>query len=257
MDFSIRRVISETLDLATERKLLLLKGVVPAAIGVVGFGILTSLGFSQFGEQDGLSAPSGWVFLLVFATFIITLLLFVKALVNSHRVYILNESPNLSEIVKWRGSDTLFLKASIKLILLYILLGFLLLAVISPAALSESSTEDGFAFGAVVATLAMQTIVAYVASRISVILPAAATDHRVTFSEAWTLTASHHLKLLVLVGIIPTLTNAVISLLPDFDSILYSIVLGVIWCMVTLLELGLLSVSYNQLCMLYEQEHTS
>lgn len=254
MDFSIREVISTTLSLARERKLLLLKGVIPAFVGFMMFGGLMSLSFGQFGAADEVDSPSGWMFLLMFLGFVFILLQLIKAFVNSHRVYILNDSPSLTNIAKWRRSDTLFLKASIKLIVLYIVLAILLFVMIIPMLFGDTPEENEMPLILVAISIIGQLLVAYVASRVSIILPAAAIDSRIILSEAWELSATHHLKLLVLIGLIPIGTNTVISLLPQFDSIFYSIIVSTIWFIVAMLELGLLSVSYNRLRTIVNEE---
>ena len=250
MDFSVKTIVSETLFIANQRKLDLLKSTFPVFIAIACMALYTAVFFHDFEtvfKDDAEPNAMAGNILLFFILFVISGIMFMKAIINCHRVYLLDESPKKINTVKWRRCDTLFFKSSIKLVLLYFLFGFVSLIVIGPMMAASLDEPDRDMTGILVLNLGFQLLIGYLASRFTLVLPAAATDSRISLREAWHMSSPHHLKLFVLIGIIPVLTTMVISLLPQFDNVAYFLVIYLVWCMVAIIELGLLSLSFTHI----------
>ena len=89
--------------------------------------------------------------------------------------------------------------------------------------------------------------VAYVVGRSSIVLPATAIDERPSIPWAWSISKGNGLRLMVLVGLLPILTDFIFELIPAYDSFVYSIFLLVIYLYVSAAEIAILSLSYREL----------
>lgn len=250
MEFSIRLIISDTLERMKERKFALFTAAFPLVVGfgaaLLFYGLLFQT-LSPMADPADPQPPSGGSFLYGLITFLVIGLMFMKTIINFHRVYILDETVGLIDNFKWRRCETLFFKASTKLFILYILLGFLTVFLVFPVISVDPATQgqDGSAF--LFVGILIQVGFGYLASRVSLVLPSAATDERVSIAEAWKKSGPYHGKLFVLIGVIPFLTSIGISLLPQFESIVFFALIAVIWCVVAVIELGLLSLSWERI----------
>jgi hypothetical protein len=89
----------------------------------------------------------------------------------------------------------------------------------------------------------------YVLARFSVLVPAAALEHRPTIKGAWRLTRGEGIRLFVLVILLPIILNALINRLPiseGYQAISY-ILYNLLWMIVLCFEVAMLSLAYREL----------
>jgi hypothetical protein len=87
----------------------------------------------------------------------------------------------------------------------------------------------------------------YVIGRSSILLPATAIDERPSMKWAWSVTKGNGLRLMVLVGLFPLLTETILELVPAQDSLVYSVIVFAIHLYVAAVEIAILSLSYREL----------
>ena len=83
-------------------------------------------------------------------------------------------------------------------------------------------------------------------SRVALVFPAAAADHRSSVKHAWELSANNKLSLFFLVVVVPYITGRILDRLPD-DQLIWVLLGGVISVFVLIFEVALLSHCYEAL----------
>ena len=185
-------------------------------------------------------------------TFIIPILFIVSlvlGIVGCHRTFLLegNDVQN-TKAFRWTGRETRYVGW-------WILISLCVVLLMLPAVLILASGMDdfvGFMFDNKYVYLPIFGVINvfayYFLSRFSLILPATAIGvQNKTLSWAWNLSSGNGWRLTLLIGVIPFMTNLVFEFLPEFDSMLYSILVVIIWLVVGVIEIGLLSLSYSYL----------
>lgn len=162
--------------------------------------------------------------------------------VACHRMYILGEESMAgSPFIWWTSRETRFLGWGIAL-------GFIAVVVSVPAVLIVSvfvSPEAMTPTNPAVFLLLLPAV--YVVSRLSLVLPATATDGRPSLGWAWDLSKGNGVQLLLVVGIVPFVLQIAFGSLPIVDSVVYDIFLALVWIYVIAFEVAALSLSYKAL----------
>jgi hypothetical protein len=266
MEFSIQQIVLRTFGAANKLKLKLVLALIPVLIGlsVIGsYGLMVFDTVNPFNPEQIAFPENHSVWLTLFIV-LLAMLFFMKAIINCHRVYILEDQFSISDVFSWRRCDTFFLKAVLKLILLSILVSFVFLLAVMPISMNNIDPQNPQGFDHsnlpwefIVWGVLANLFYAYMASRLTIMLPAAATNNRLTIRQAWQKTRPFQLKLFVLIGLIPFLTSLALNFLPAWESVVYEISIQVIWVVIALLELGLLSMSYARIEEITATEETA
>lgn len=102
--------------------------------------------------------------------------------------------------------------------------------------------------GALVLQIILPIFQSYIFSRLSLVLPATAIDERnFTISSAWKISSGNGWRLTLLVALLPFTIYLLLNFLPEYDSILYYLITWFAWLIVSVIEIGLLSLSYSYL----------
>jgi len=89
----------------------------------------------------------------------------------------------------------------------------------------------------------------YMMARFSVLVPAAAVEHRPTIKGAWKLTRGEGIRLFVLVILLPLILSALGNRLPDLEDYLAlsNLLWNLIWMIVLCFEVAMLSLAYREM----------
>lgn len=217
-------------------KVLLKLAIPPLAISI----LIITLSFNIEGDNvDG--AQIGFLLLGVLAG--ATAL--AAAVVGAHRTYLLSdEEYREKKLFYWSGNE-------FKYVGWWMLIGLLTSLLAIPIAfgifqLNVNIDKDPSTFSVYSAVFLLINIpLYYLASRWAMVLPASATDnHGKTLTWSWEMTKENGWRITVLLGLFPFLMEILFSLLPNYDSIFYTIFLMVSWGGVFCIELALLSLCY-------------
>ncbi len=190
-----------------------------------------------------VSAGAWLIFsILIYATLIM-------AVIACHRIFLLDaKSATNIKPFRWTIRETRFVGWGIVIgigtILIALPIMFFLVPLFVDLAkdLSENKLVTMLQIGII------STLIFYVTSRWSLVLPATAIDSsHLTISWAWGLSSGNGWRLTLLLGFLPFMTDLAFNFLPSYDSILYSIIKVVAWLVIGVIEIGLLSLSYAYL----------
>jgi hypothetical protein len=84
-------------------------------------------------------------------------------------------------------------------------------------------------------------------ARLALVLPATAVDRKVDLQWAWRLSKGNTLRLLVVVGVFPSLLDLVALTYREDPTLVERLLFGVIGCVVLAIEITALSLSYREL----------
>ena len=171
----------------------------------------------------------------------------VMAVVGCHRIFLM--SPNVVEDAKpfhWTGNEIKYagwwLLIGICIYLVIIPFSLLLIPLMMNSALSNALENE------VIIYLLLGLVylpLLYIISRWSLVLPSSAIDiHGKSLGWSWRLSEGNGWRLTLLIGILPLMMDILFTLLPAYDSPVFSIFYGAVWLIIGVVEIGLLSLSY-------------
>lgn len=168
------------------------------------------------------------------------------AAVGAHRLFLLpKETAEETNILHWSARETRFLT----LILLITL--FAIIAMIIPAVgygIILASLGVGNYLDSLLMDIPIMAPVYYLLARWGLVLPSTAIDSpKRGFGWAWRLSKGHSLRLFLLMGVIPMIIGLMLSLLPEADNLVITILYSLIWLPIAAFELCLLSLSFSYL----------
>lgn len=183
------------------------------------------------------------------------------AIVACHRIFVLGENSIVNRnIFMWSSRETRFIGWWIVITLLTILVALPMNFLLLPAILSiifgtnidiwnimEGNPDPNLNLFVGEIRLLVNLPVLYFFSRWALVLPATAADQRPKLAWAKTASRGNRLRLMVLVGLLPVLMDHAFAFLPNFDSVIYNILVTVAWLYVAVVEIALLSLSYKTL----------
>ncbi|MGB0835378.1 MAG: hypothetical protein ACPGR2_12725 [Psychrobium sp.] len=172
---------------------------------------------------------------------LLTCLSIVIAVVGCHRTFLMknNEKP-----LFWSGNEFSYFIwwIAMSLYIILILIPFALLLIPLTAYLEPFETE----WIAIVGMLLLNIPMYYLISRWSLLLPAVATDKRgVDISWSWRLSKGNSWRLTLLIGLFPFTKEMIFAFIPVTESLLLSLVDNLMWLVIGIVEVGLLSLSYE------------
>jgi hypothetical protein len=211
--------------------------------------------WSSTGKVAELSATQVWMSVVLTLGFIPAAIL---ATVACHRIFILGEKSMFDQsIVWWSSREWRFIGWGLLIGLLGGLFALPIMVFLLPLIMSYVAGMDwtNWTLNAGSDQLVVPNVVlfliglpiVYLISRWSLVFPATATDQRPSLSWAWTVSTGNGLRVLVLIGLLPVVADFVFGLLPQFDSLVYSVLVTVVWLYVAAVEIALLSLSYKAL----------
>lgn len=203
---------------------------------LIWFSILHTL-------NTGAGIQSPLLFVVFFLVFAATS---IMAMVNFHRVFLLDESTiSQTRPLRFSGRELRFLGWWIVVGTCALIISILIAMFAIPLLVSfQISTDNSPILMSVIELISMFPV-CYVIARLSLLFPATALDRRPDLGWAWATSKGNSIRLTFLVGIIPLVTSEILDLIPPFESIFYSVFIGIIWSLVVVVEIGLLSLSYR------------
>jgi hypothetical protein len=203
--------------------------------------LLSVIYFRSYSESD-IPVIGMIVFTLLY------LLTIVMAIIGCHRTFLLQPEEVIdTKSFRWTGRELRYAGwwFLIGLVVSVISIPFGLLLV-QGLNVFENITENKTTIFLITSVLNIPLM--YLISRWSLILPATAVDIKnKTLSWAWELSYGNGWRLTLLIGFIPFLTSLVFEFLPVGNSIFYFTLLTISWIMISVIEIGLLSLSYSYL----------
>lgn len=207
--------------------------------------------FAEWGSSLEDNEGSGVLALVLIALIIAIFMTVTLAVIACHRIFILGESSMKGfKLISWTPREWRF-------IAWWIVIGLIASVVFLPIQvllLSTLAQADGeMNVTTAVALYIGQIPAMYVFSRLALVLPATAVDKRPNLRWAWTVSKGNGLRLLVIIGLIPLMTDLIFQILAAArnlaisGSTVYSVISMVIGLYIVVVEIALLSLSYKAL----------
>jgi hypothetical protein len=189
-------------------------------------------------QEDTFTLENILVYILVSIVYFGTM---IMAIIGCHRTFLLNsESISNTKTLRFSGREIRFIGWLILIMLCVILIMLPSAFLLAIAARSVS--------GALVLQIILPIFQWYIFSRLSLVLPATAIDERnFTISSAWNISSGNGWRLTLLVGLLPFAIGLLLSFLPEYDSIFYYLIIWFVSIIISVIEIGLLSLSYSYL----------
>ena len=238
----IKNIIAEAFFTFNKDKALFIRNFLPALVTLmfIGFGLYAIDIESKLSPE---SQEFGYIPLLFFCIFAFLVIL-AKSIVHTHRSFILNEHASIKELFKLTRRDFRFIKKFIVLYIVMMLVGIVIMAMFGKylIELAQGTENQVIIFIIGLITTLMTT---FVWSRLAIVLPSAAIDHSLSIQSAWNISDDYSTKLFLGVGLLPVITDLIISYLPSFDSYIYTASIALVWAIVAIIEIGILSLIYK------------
>lgn len=184
--------------------------------------------------------------IMLVISFILSL---VVAIVGCHRIFLLDSSvSDHSNLLSWTGNEIAYMGWWLFIGLCTCFVAFPIVFILIP--FLDSSLDGAFENQTVFFSLMgfINIPICYVVSRWSLVLPSSAIDlHGKSLTWSWGLSSGNGWRLTLLIGLLPFILDIMFSLLPEYDSIVFTFFHGVVWLTVGVVEIGLLSLSYKHL----------
>ncbi len=180
----------------------------------------------------------------------------VLGTVGCHRVFLLpTDIVSKTPTVRWSYRETNFLLCMIGI-------GILTSLIIMPFFFVVANLdffayyEDNETLMGLIFTISLMPVY-YFVSRWSLILPDLAVDNDRTFSWAWNISSGYSFRLFILIGALPLVTSVIFELLVSLlePSYILSLIQNSIWLVVAIIEICLLSLSYEWIVARQEPEN--
>jgi len=168
------------------------------------------------------------------------------AAIGAHRLFLLpKETAEEMGILHWSARENQFLT---KIILITL---FAIIITIIPSILYGiilGRLELGEYANSILISFLSTAPMYYFFARWGLVLPSTAIDSpKRDFGWAWQLSKGHSLRLFLLLGAIPMIMSSILSLLPESDNLVITILYSLIWLPIAAFELCLLSLSFSYL----------
>lgn len=240
----VKKIITEAFLIFIKDKVMFIRNFLPTILAAV----LLALGLAVLEIDQKLSVESpGFAFvpllILVVVAFFTVL---AKSIVHTHRSFILKEQTPLKELFKFTRRDFRFIFKFLKLNIVMMIIGFIIMTLIGKYLIDLAASSEGYLPIFIVSTITT-LMMAFVWSRLALVLPSAAMDHSLTIQTAWHISDKYSAKLFFGVGLLPVVTDLVISVLPSYESHLYTLFIALIWSAVAIVEIGVLSLIYKEI----------
>jgi len=170
----------------------------------------------------------------------------VNAIVSCHRIFLLKQQEvRATSVIRFRLREIMYIGR-------WVGIGIIAGITTIPWSLTLLSVIDNQLLNSSLLRFIYSGLISipgyYLIARLSLALPATAIDERETLlSFSWDLSKGNGWRLTVLFGTIPFLTQLLFIILPSYESMFYSLLVFAAWLIVGVVEIGLLSLSYNYL----------
>lgn len=178
---------------------------------------------------------------------VLTLVSLLIAIVGCHRLFLMKDDEvKASPPMLWSGNEMHYLGwwLLMSVFIFVIMIPFVLAIVPFMTVIEQAYLGEGL-----LADISINIFIIplyYLISRWSLVLPAVATDKRgLDLSWAWKLSKGNAWRLTLLIGFFPFIKDIAFSLIPATESVLFNLVDGFLWLVVGVIEVGLLSLSYE------------
>jgi hypothetical protein len=238
----VKKIIIEAFFTFNKDKIVFLRNFLPALVTliVIGLGLYVIDIESKFSSEPREFGYIPLIFLCVFSFLVIL----AKSIVHTHRSFILNEHASIKELFKLSRRDFRFIKKFIALNIVMMLVGIVIMAMFGKylIELAQGTENQVILF---IIGLITTLMTAFVWSRLAIVLPSAALDHSLSIQSAWSISDDHSAKLFIGVGLLPVITDLIISYMPSFESHIYTASIALVWGVVAIIEIGILSLIYK------------
>ena len=182
--------------------------------------------------------------MLIGAVYLFTL---ANAVIGAHRIFLLPSQDILNtKAIRWTMRETRFTAWWFAISLCAGLIAIPLSFIVLPLTLSLTNELIQNKSITYIFSMFITLPVGYLFCRWALIFPATAIDQKNKSLEwSWKLSKGHSLRLFILIGGIPLITNIMLSLLPNSESIFIDIIYQIIWLVVGVVEVCLLSLCYQ------------
>lgn len=182
----------------------------------------------------------------------------VLGIVGCHRVFLLPKNlVNETSTVRWSYRETKFMLCMLGIGILTGIISIpFFFAIFNIADLEFFTDESNELLWGFIFTISFMPAY-YFVSRWSLILPDSAVDNDRTLSWAWNVSSGYSFRLFVLIGALPLTTNFIFGFIVTFldPSYILSLVQNAIWLIVAVIEICLLSLSYEWIVSKQEPEN--
>jgi len=214
----------------------------------IGFPLIISVTFFLILNHFS-SGSDGNIALVVFGVILVlaSVLSLVMAIVGCHRIFLLG--PDIveeSSLLNWTGNEIKYIGWWVLIWLCTALIGLPFMIIFMPfiASSAENLFDNQVMFFTVIGLINIP--IYYVVSRWSLVLPSSAIDkHGKSLTWSWGISSGNGWRLTLLIGFLPYVMDIIFSLLPTYESIIFALFHGLVWIVVGVIEIGLLSLSYN------------
>lgn len=241
----VRDIYLEGIVLPARHAPALLRLAAPLIAVAVAIGVLASTA----GEPDAEAISASKIILMVVLVFVAAVLM-TRTIVGIHRVYLLGgQAVSGENFGWWSAREWRFVGWSfaVSIFSFLVAIPFMLLTVPFFSLFDGSAgIEESFALIATIQFI-INIPIAYFIGRWSLVFPATAVDERPNLRWAWDISRGNSWRLMLLVGLTPFIVQYLLTLLPQFESIAYLIVVATLWVYILAAEIGLLSLCYRAL----------
>ena len=207
----------------------------------LGLPLLGMLMLFDYFMPETLNFDSGTLALIQQACIgVLTCLSLVIAVVGCHRLFLLE---NNQKPLFWSGNEFSYL-------IWWILMTIYMVLIMLPFALLliplTGFLESSYSGLIEVVIVVLNIPLYYLISRWSLLLPAVATGKRdVNIPWSWRLSKGNAWRLTLLIGLFPFTKEMVFAFVPETESLLFSFADNLLWLVIGVVEVGLLSLSYE------------
>jgi len=177
---------------------------------------------------------------------ILTFVFAIAAAVGCHRIFIIGPGSIENRRLVWFG------RSQLRYFGWSWLIGLLGSLAMTPLIffLMDELTKPDDAFRYISAQIAFGLPIAYIGSRLALLLPAAATNFKpeLSLGWAWDVSSKNQLELFLLIGMFPLATEILLGAIPEQHNFFYDVATGFVWLYVGIAELAFLSYSFKYLC---------
>lgn len=191
-------------------------------------------------------------------SYVLLLLIFsVLAAIGCHRIFLLSEEDVIDlSAVRWGQREMQFLLKLIGIGIMTSLISFPLMLVLTEIQVLKPPDQEGYGVPFLLLTTLIWAPVYYFVARWSLILPDSALDVGRKTSWAWSASKGNSFRLFLLVGLIPLLNGFLWGLIQEAlgSSLIIGVLQNVVWVVVWVIEICLLSLSYEWIVLEKEKD---
>lgn len=242
LNMEIKKIIIEALSTFNKDKIIFLRNFLPALVTLmfIGLGLyLIDIESKLFSETPEFGYIP-FIFLCVFSFLVIL----AKSIVHTHRSFILSEHASFKELFILSRRDFRFIKKFIALNIVMMLVGIVIMAMFGKYLIELVQGTENQAILFIIG-LITTLMTSFVWARLAIVLPSAALEHNLSIQSAWNVSDDYSAKLFIGVGLLPVITDLIISYLPSFESRIYTASIALVWGVVVIIEIGILSLIYK------------